>query len=164
MKYLWCVILAFAIFLIAEDGLAQRRRPRMEGDRPTPERLEQFKKMKLVEILDLSEEEAVRFFAKQNSHEDKKRELMMKRKEGVDDVEYMIRHKSEGKDLQKTIESILKIDETIFAERRRYQDELRSSLTLEQFGKYLVFERNFEQQLRNAMKEMQRERRFRERD
>ncbi|MBI4548030.1 MAG: hypothetical protein HY707_08625 [Ignavibacteriae bacterium] len=164
MKLLWTLLIAVSLFWISEDGVAQRRRPPMEREQQRPERLEQWKKMKLVELLDLNEDEAVRFFAKQNSHEDKQRELMGLRKEAVDDLEYMLRQKDEKKDLQKTLDKILEIDQNMFAERRRYHDELRKSLTPEQFGKFLVFERNFGQELRNAMKEMQRERRFRERD
>ena len=164
MKFSWCFIAILSLFLVSEDGIAQRHRLPMEGERPTPERLERFKKMKLVEILDLTEEDAVRFFAKQNAHEDKMKELMRVRKEAVDDIEYMIRHKAEEKDLQKNIQKILEIDQNMFAERRRYQDELRSSLKLEQFAKYLVFERNFERELRGAMEELHRKQRFRERD
>jgi hypothetical protein len=123
---------------------------------PGPERLERFKKMRLIEVLKLNEEESVRFFAKQSAHEDKIHELMKTRNEMLDDLQGIVKEKGDAKELQKLSDQVLGIDLKVFTERQRFQDEVRKSLTPEQFATFLIFERNFGRQVRDAMDEMRR--------
>ena len=165
MKSRYCVMILIAVLLVSENAPGQRHRPPPEKrEGPMPERLERFKKMRMIEVLDLNEEDAVRFTAKRNAHEKKMREMMDGRREAVDAVEEKVRDKADAQEYQKIIDKILDIDQQMFAERRRFQDELRHTLTAEQFAKFVVFERNFEKHLRDAMDEMRRDRMERERD
>ena len=50
-----------------------------EMTRRRPERLERYRKMRLIETLKLNEEDAVRFFSKQSAHEDAQRETKRSR-------------------------------------------------------------------------------------
>ncbi len=119
-------------------------------------RLEKFKMMRLVEVLKLSEEDAVRFFAKNSSHEDKVRDLMKSRNTMLDDIEKMARDKKGASELQGESDKILAVDQQIFAERVRYQGEIRKMLSADQFALYLVYERNFGRRVRSAMEDMHR--------
>jgi hypothetical protein len=112
--------------------------------------------MRLIEALNLGEEESVRFFAKQNLHDNKIHELMELRRSALDNVEKLLTDKADVKETQKAIDKILEIDQEIFTERKNYQESLRQTLTTEQFAKYLIFEHNFDRQLRDAMREMRR--------
>lgn len=151
------IFFAFVIMLIGLDPAhAQRRRPPGPVFEPGPERIERFKTMRLVETLKLQEEESVRFFAKQNTHDEKVRELMRSRNGTLDEIAENVREQSESAEIQKRIEAILEIDQNIFQERKRYQEEIRKLLSQEQFAKFLLFERDFEQQVRDAMREMRR--------
>lgn len=152
------LIIAVIIILIAYNdyGLAQRGHDYEIQKRPRPERLEKFRKMRLVELLKLDEEESVRFFAKQNAHENKTRELMQKRNDLIDMIEKNIKEKGNTNELMKLADEAMKIDKDIFAERQRFQEEIRKLLTPEQFGKFIVFERDFGKQVREAMQEMRR--------
>lgn len=165
MKLYYSVVGIIALIMVTQGVFAQGQRRPEPGDKPPQlERLERFKKMRLIEVLKLTEEESVRFFAKQSAHEDKIRELMKSRNEALDGIQDDVRDSTDGKRIQKLSDNVLDLDQKIFAERQRYQNELRSSLTPEQFGKFLVFERNFEHRMREAMEDMIQKRSSRERE
>ena len=155
-------------FLVAcavlQTGLAQGRRAPEPREPSRLDRLERFKKMRLVEALKLNEDEAVRFFAKQSVHDDKVRDLMKDRNQCLDDIQDAVRSKMEDKDVQKLTDKVIDVDQKVFAERQRYQAELRGSLTAEQFARFLVFERSFEHRMREAVQDMIDRRQSRERD
>ncbi len=157
MKYIIGLIFLISILTYQEESVAQRHRGFEGPQRQRPERLEKFRKMRLIEVLKLNEEEAVRFFAKQSAHEDKTHVLMQKRNELLDDIEKNIREKGDPIELVKVSDATMNIDKDIFTERQRFQDELRKLLTPEQFGKFIVFERDFGRQVRDAMQEMRQE-------
>jgi Spy/CpxP family protein refolding chaperone len=141
------------LLVISVTASCQPRRMH-EGRGRNPERLERFKTMRLVEILKLSEEDAARLASKQSTHEDKMHELMKSRNDAIDDLAEASHPDSGKTDIAKRIAEVSDLDQKIFAERRRYQDELQKLLTKEQFAKFLVFERNFGRNVRDAMRDM----------
>ncbi|MDI6766508.1 MAG: hypothetical protein QME52_06770 [Bacteroidota bacterium] len=157
MKYLMIVIIVSSILTFSDDSIGQRRHGFEGQQRQRPERIEKFRKMRLIEVLKLNEEEAVRFFAKQRAHEERMNEFMEKRNNLLDEIEKNIQEKSNPTELVKLSDVAMNIDKDIFAERQRFQDELRKLLTPEQFGKFIVFERDFGRQVREAMQEMRQE-------
>lgn len=158
MKHAWSLLLTAALLIAPNAGLAQRRGMQEGPGMRDPGRLEKFKAMRLIEMLGLGEEEAVRFYAKSNAHEEKVRELVKLRNAALDDVEKMVREKKEGHDLQAPTDKILDVDQQIFAERVRFQGEMRKFLSPAQFAKFLVYERNFGRRVRGAMDEMRHDR------
>ncbi len=151
---------AMVILLLAAASLSAQ--PRWRGDGKNQfDRLDKFRKMKLIEALKLNEEDAVRFFAKQSAHEDKVRELMKSRNEAVDDLEKAARDDSDQKNLGPLADKLMATDQKIFEERQRYQNEMRQFLTIERFARFLVFERNFGRQVRDALEELHQDRRNR---
>ena len=110
--------------------------------------------MRLVEVLKLNEEDAIRFFAKQTAHEDKIHELFKSRNDALSNMREMLQGSVNTASLQKRVDEVLDIDQKTFTERRRYQDDVRKLLTAEQFAKFLVFEQNFGRQMRDALDEM----------
>jgi len=126
--------------------------------RRRPERLERYRKMRLIETLKLNEEDAVRFFSKQSAHEDAQRDLYKQRNRGLDELDKILHGTGSDKDYPRLSEEIQTIDLKIFNERQRYQDEVQKSLTPEQFAKFLLFERDFNRQVKDALEEMRGER------
>ena len=158
MIYRSILLVAACMLIGSAAGIAQRRgMPPAPGMRDQG-RLEKFKTMRLIDMQKLSEEDAVRFYAKSSAHEEKVRDLVKLRNSQLDEVEKMSREKKEGRDFQAPTDKILDTDQQIFAERVRYQAEMRKFLTPEQFGRFLVYERNFGRRVRSAMEEMHRER------
>jgi hypothetical protein len=155
MKVAYCVLFLVVALLCASGGAVAQRDPgsgRQERNRAP--RLEKFRKMLLVEELNLGEEEAVRFSAKQNAHESSIHKLMEERNDLLDQIDSRVKGKVSDQDYRSTSEKVLDLDKRIFDERRRYQEELRGFLTPEQFARFLVFERKFGRQVRNAIEEL----------
>jgi len=149
----------FGVLLLAllSFSILSAQPPRPPDQRPY-ERIEQWKKVRLVEMLDLNEEQSVRFLARMNEHENARRELMKEKVETLDKIERLIRNNADGKEIEKVFPEVEAIDAKIVDEGKRYFDGLADILSPEQRGKLLLFERRFEKELRDAMREAQRRR------
>lgn len=123
------------------------------------ERIEQWKKIRLVEMLDMKEEVSVRFFARMNDHEKAKRELLKERDETLDRVERLVRVEAPSAEFEKAFAELAAVDARIAAGEKAFFDSLSDILTIEQRAKMVLFERRFEGELREAMKEQFRRRR-----
>lgn len=145
------IIIAAALFQLT--AAAQPRSPR-GGMNQRPERVEKFKKMRLVELLKLNEEDAVRFFSKQTTHEEKVGGLMKSRDEALGQADEIAKGKEGSPDLQRKIDQVLDFDQQIFAERQRFQKEMRQFLSPERFVTFIAFERRFGLQMRDALGKM----------
>jgi hypothetical protein len=130
-------------------------------DRPF-ERIENLRKVRLVEILDLKEDQSVRFLARMNEHDNARRALMKERGEALDRLERLIRNKADDGEYAKAFEGVASIDDSLMMERRSFFAGLSDILTPTQRAKMLIFERRFERELRDAMREAQRRRREQE--
>lgn len=133
--------------------------PPPEG--PRFERIERFKKMRLVEMLDLKEEQSVRFFARYNEFENVRRELTREKDETLDKVERLIRNKVDAKEFEKVFGEVEMANRKIGEEKLKFFNGLGDILSIEQRAKLLLFERRFESELREAMREVQQRRRGR---
>jgi hypothetical protein len=123
------------------------------------ERIEQWKKIRLIEMLDLKEDVSVRFFSRMNEHEKRKRDLMKERGDVLDRLERLIRVGSPAAEFEKAFGEMADIDGRIAAADRAFFDGLSDILVIEQRAKMVLFERRFEGELREAMKEQFRRRR-----
>lgn len=155
MKHSIMIVVVALVLLGTAAAPAQPHagRPGMPG---RSERVEKFRMMRLVELLKLNEEDAVRFYAKQNAHEEKIAALMKDRNAALDAAEKAVKEKSAEAELQKGIDRVLDADGQILAERQRFQKEMRQFLTPAQFLTFLTFERQFGMQVRDALGKMRR--------
>jgi len=156
MKNIYIAILTILFLLFSQSGWAQRHWGYDRPDKPRSERLDKFRKMRLIEVLKLNEEDAVRFITKQTVHEDKVREIMDKRNNILDQLGKNIKENGEPSELDKIYLKLKEADKEMFGERLRFHDELKQLLTPVQFGKFLVFEREFGRNVRDAFEEMNR--------
>ncbi len=133
-----------------------------------PERIERFKKMRLIETLNLPEETAIRFNAKYNSHENRIREIRKASETVQEKLADLLRRyedqdkqpkfsEKEIKELQNLIDQLESYRKERNIEEERYFKELRELFTPEQIAKYYLFERNFEKELREALKQLRKE-------
>ena len=122
------------------------------------ERIEQWKKIRLIEMLDMKEDVSVRFFARMNDHEKQKRELIKERGEILDRLERLIRVGAPAADFEKAFADMADVDGRIAAGDRDFLNSLSDILTIEQRAELVLFERRFEGELREAMREQFRRR------
>lgn len=161
------ILSMITVFTLSALSTAQPQGERWR-DMMGPERIEKYKKMRLLEVLELQEESAVRFNAKYNLHEDKIRETRKSLDSIQDKLEKILRKSMEQykqqkfsekqiKELQYLIEQIETNRFDINREEERFSKELRELFSPEQLAKYYLFQRNFEQELREAIREMRKD-------
>ena len=162
-KYLVPCLLVLTAFFVRG---AAAQSPDHQGRKERVDRVERFKQMRLIEELQLGEEEAVRFMAKRKEHEDRMKELAGERNAILDGLEKGIGVNSkEAPDvkpdeaaIEKELARVFEQDRKLLEERKRYQDEMRKMLPTEKFARMLIFEREFQTQVRNAMGERMKKR------
>lgn len=147
------VTMVFTVSAFAQPG-----RMMGEGGRGM-ERLEKYKKFRMIEALDLTEEAAVRFMAQYNTHKDNMRAYMKERMEIIDRLEQSLTSKDGSKEFENLFSLLEENEQKMFNERKRFHEEVKKTLSPEQAAKYFVFDRNFNRELRNVMEDMRRERR-----
>ena len=157
LGWLACVLL-FPSMLFAQSG---HPGDTQGGDRPY-ERIENLRKVRLVEILELKEDQSVRLIARMNEHDTARRAIMKERGEALYKLERLIRNKSDDSEYEKAFADVSAVDDKLTTERRSYIAGLSDILTPTQRAKMLIFERRFEKELREAMREAQRRRKEQE--
>ena len=130
---------------------------REPGSRPS-ERVEQWKKLRMIEMLDLTEEQSIRFFARLNEHEKQKKELMKKKGDALDKIDRLIRIEAADEEFGEVFAEISSVNGNLVQLQNNFFEGLQEILTTEQRGKLLLFERHFDRQLRNAVRELHRRR------
>ncbi len=143
-------LLVMIILLTVNINLAQ---PYQKHDKNPRERMEQLEKLKLLEALNLNEEEAIRFFARRNEFRDEHKDIIQKRDEIILNIELAI-----GKDkpeneahYEKKIKEFLMVEEKLIDHRAKFLNSLEDILTQEQIAKLIVFELKFKQEIRDLI-------------
>ncbi len=152
---------ALCLFLLC-TALAPAQPPGPPQGGRSYERIQQWKKIRLIELLQMNEDQSVRFFARMNEHDAERRAMMREKSEMLDRVERLVRNRAEPSEFEKAIPDILTAEDQIRAEQRKFYLSLSDILTPEQRAKFLLFERQFERELREAMREAQKRRSPRE--
>jgi hypothetical protein len=119
------------------------------------ERIQQLMKMRMVETLELKEEQSVRFIARFNEHDKARRDLMKQKGELLDKIENMLKEGSSDRDIEKILPEVLAIDSRMMEERAKFLVGLSDILTVNQRARLFLFERRFERELRDAVRETQ---------
>lgn len=148
------MMIALVLGLMAVQAQAQPGRP---GD-PRFERVEQLRKVRMIDELGLKEEQSVRFFARLSEFDKRRRELMHERHEVLNKLEQMIKDNADEKELEKMFPVLAGIEQRMGEEKARFFASLGDVLTVQQRAKLLTFERAFEKELREAVRETQRRR------
>jgi hypothetical protein len=146
-----------AVLLVAFAAGAFGQPMREPGSRPY-ERVEQWKKLRMIEMLDLNEEQSIRFFARLNEHEKQKKELMQKKGDALDKIDRLVRIEADDEEFEEVFEEIGTVNRDLVQVENGFFQSLQDILTTEQRGKLLLFERHFDRQLRNAVRELHRRR------
>lgn len=153
--------LLFAVVPL-EAQMPGARRGEMQGPgqmRGMPgERIEQFKKVRMLEALKLDEETSVRFISRYNKHQEEMKDLEQQRRELLGQLRALRQSNASNTDLEKALADLRSLQDKLIQARQRYIDDLKQVLTSRQIADYVIFEENFVQNLRDIMRDMQRER------
>lgn len=147
------------LLLILISGLSSiviaqnRMRMGMGKDSKPMQRIEQWEKLKLIEVLDLDEEASVRFFTRRRDNQIKLKEILDQRDLTMHDLEKEIRSGSQTSDTyyKEQINKIISLENSITSLRESFVRSLSDLLTPQQIAKLLVFETNFRREVRETL-------------
>ena len=152
------VTIVFGVMFLATSSLLAQPDRGDRSQRPAYDRIESFKKVRMLESLKLDEEQSAKFIARYNKHQDTMHGFEKERNELVDKLDVQSKSDAGDDDYSRTFNLLLDVDKKISGERLRFLTELKEVLTNKQIAEYIVFERNFVQELRQAVRDVQRER------
>lgn len=131
----------------------------MRGEGPLAmERIEQLKKVRMIEALDLTEDQSIRFFARLNEQNKVKEDLHQRKMAALDKLERLVRNEVDDDEYRKIFPEVTEIDKEIQAHDERFFAGLTNILSEDQRARYLLFERQFQRELQDALQTIQRRR------
>ena len=134
----------FSLLILFTSAFAQR------PERMKPmQKMEELKKIKLIEILQMNEETSIKFFTRRSEHMRRMDDLNKVNKEKMDQLDEMLNDQEKKSDqiLKKTIDDYMQMQDNIMLERQNFIKSASEILTIEQFGKLLVFEEKFRNEI-----------------
>jgi Spy/CpxP family protein refolding chaperone len=151
--------LVFVVLLLVPAGLLAQPHGGGRGpDKQSFERIQQLMKMRMVETLELKEEQSVRFIARFNEHDKVRHDLMKQKGEVLDRIEKLVKDGAGDREIEKAVSEAIALDNRMMEERAKFVNGLADILTVPQRAKLLLFERRFERELRDAIRETQQRR------
>ena len=136
---------------------AQDSPPPMQGK--ALERVEQFKKIRLMELLNLSDENALKFFARYNKYQELLRNLRQKQVQAFGRIQSLRKSQAADAEFDKVVSDLLTLEGQFEEAKTKYVGELKDVLTSKQLAEYLAFEFRFQQNLRELARDAQQRRR-----
>lgn len=149
-------ILIVLLLVFQADAFTQQRQQRLQEGR---ERLETLRQVKMLEALEVDEETAARITVLYNKHQRESRELMQEIDVLIDELEEAIDAGKTDSELRRLRTEIEEKRNNNHANRMRFYSDAETYLTDRQVAKLIVFERNFQRDMRRIMQEAQRDRR-----
>ena len=146
------LLLYILIILISLPVLEAQEKNFHQSDKPL-KRIEDWEKIKLIEILNLNEDLSVRFFARRNEHQRKMKELIDKRDLAVQQMEKEIKDGAKPSDggYREQVNSLISMEHKFLKERETYYKSLDDLLSPDQIAKLYIFEVKFRRELREKL-------------
>lgn len=122
------------------------------------EKIENYRKLRMVEVLKLNEETSVKLIARYTKHREAVRNFEKDRMAVVDKLETLLASNSSDADYNKAFNELNEIEKKMYEARSKYLTEIKEILTAKQVAEYLVFERNFMRDIREIARDIQQNR------
>jgi hypothetical protein len=136
---------------------AQDAQPAPQGK--ALERVEQFKKIRLMELLNLNDESALKFFARYNKYQELLRDLRKQLVQAFGRIQALRKSQAADAEYDKVVSDLLTVESQFEEAKTKYVGELKDVLTSKQLAEYLAFEFRFQQNLRELARDAQQLRR-----
>ncbi len=141
-----CAVLLLPVLLSAQDQGMRRG--------PGSERIEQFKKVRLMETLKMDEATSIRFFTRYDKYVESLHAIQKDHNALIDQLQNQMKTDASTSELEQTIKDIQMNEEKIAESRSKFLEELKDVISVKQIAAYVVFERNFNRNLREIMQDM----------
>ena len=151
------IVVGVLVFCFVLMTVAQNQ-PMQEAPPPMPHKVEQYKKMRLIEELKLDEETSIRFFVRYNKQTEEIREIERQRNMVIKQLTELSQSNASSNEFETAIKNYIKLGGQIAEVRAKFIDGLKEIFTTRQIAEYLIFEQKFNQNLREVLRDMTRER------
>ncbi len=142
--------LFFTLFIVIFSTNSQDMYSQRKGKAPkSKERIEMVKKMKMLEALNLSEDEADKFLAKYTAYEKKIDDKFEAMKVATNDLRQSI--DKQLPDIKAKSDKIITLQDELNATITEKQKDMRNALNDVAYAKYILFEHTFFRNLNNAL-------------
>lgn len=139
----------------------QGRGHKGKGDwRRRAENIETLRKMKLIETLELSEEQADKFLPIFTSHRRKMRELRRERNTILDSLSNFVKQENTEKDIERMFELLNHNEKKAGEEKIMLANEISEVLDINQMGRLVLFKERFERDLLETLFHRKRDGKF----
>jgi hypothetical protein len=145
----FCAVVA----MIVVTGVAQDSEPVIQGK--AAERVEQFKKIRMMEVLGMDEQTSIKFFARYNKNLEVMKDLRQQQIKALGHIQTLRKAKASESDYAKVVRDLRSLEEQVHQTKSNYIDDLKDVLTNKQLAEYLVFELRFQQNLRELVRDAQ---------
>jgi Spy/CpxP family protein refolding chaperone len=138
--------------LVIAAGLAGAACRTADAQAPrAKERIEMFKKMKMLDFLDLDEKSSEKFLIKYNAGENKIENLREQFSDALKDLRYALRKEKDEEELEKLSSKIIDLQQKVDQAVINKAKSIKEVLSAEEFSRYLLFEAKFHKELRDAI-------------
>ena len=119
-------------------------------------RIEEFKKIKMIEELNLTEEESLKFFAKHNAMKNQFKEIEKQKDKCVKNLEKLLAEQANDSDIRKEIDNFLSIEQKMFKNKSVFISDIEKVIGQKKTAGYIIFENNFHKELQKIMRDSRR--------
>jgi Spy/CpxP family protein refolding chaperone len=117
------------------------------------ERVELLLKWKVIEVLNLDEEQSNKIFPLYTKLRQSRREYTMERMRIIQELKQLLVSDADKADIEKSLSQLDDFDRAFNESREEMLASLKANLTLEQWARYLIFEAEFPREIRNMMRD-----------
>lgn len=118
------------------------------------DRIRQMRIWKMTEELNISEDQAQKFFPKLNPYDKQMFESKRRYRETLGKLNRLINNGGSNDLIMGLIDEIIDTKKNIIKIKENFINEIREILTPQQLGKFVIFEERFEKQLQKLLQEM----------
>lgn len=115
------------------------------------ERLAELRRLKMIEALDLTEEQAVRLTVREKNFREKEAEERQKREEILEGLRMQIKNNAEATALRTSLERLEQLSMSNVTRKHEYLRSLSDFLSEEQIAKLVLFEHHFAKEIRRIL-------------
>ena len=148
MKYLRIPLVIMVLALLTAPLYGQFDGP---PDGRARERLEELRRLKMVEALKLDEEQAVRLTVRERKFRESEKELREQRKELLKELHDLVEDEADDAALKAAIERLSALSVKMTEQRQEYVFSLQDILSMEQIARLVIFEHRFAEEVRRII-------------
>lgn len=144
--------IALLIVLIPFAFAAAQDIPEGDGKKRL-EKIEQMENAKIIQVLNLSEENAVRFFARRKEFRQLQRDLLDKRRKLIESVDEQLNgnDKDNQAKYKEKLQELISIESGLTKEKKNFYKSVGTILTPKQIMQLALFEDKFRREMRETL-------------